>query len=199
MFRNCILLLAAVVSIPGLFAQDDPEVPSVRNNRPPDNYVDRVMSRDADGDGLLSGDEIPAPLARDLPKYDLNKDGRLGREELSKISTPPAPAERGAGQRGRRPPPRTGNRSADPDPEMVSQILMFALTFDQDGDGGLNEKELEHYAVALSERRRQNRARSSAGKPLTGAEESQLAPKGLGAPGTAADSGFGASPKQKPE
>ncbi|WP_162273954.1 outer membrane protein assembly factor BamB family protein [Mariniblastus fucicola] len=45
-----------------------------------------MLKRDVDGDGLLSGDEIPGRLNTVMENIDLNKDGRLDKSELKKMA-----------------------------------------------------------------------------------------------------------------
>ncbi len=57
-------------------------------------FVDRLMERDEDGDGLLTPEEMPPVMARLVDRADGNGDGKLSREELEK-----AMAQRGRGMR----------------------------------------------------------------------------------------------------
>ena len=45
-----------------------------------------LLKSDLDGDGFLSGDEIPGRLASALENLDLNQDGKLDRDELKKMA-----------------------------------------------------------------------------------------------------------------
>lgn len=64
--------------------------------------LDRIMSQDKDGDGLLSGDEIPERMARMVDRADKNGDKKLSREEIqSAMMDRPGGARRGEGGPGR--------------------------------------------------------------------------------------------------
>ena len=65
----------------------------------PKEMVTRMLSFDADKDGKLSRDEVPERMAGLLERGDINKDGFLDQDELTKI------AEQ---QASRRQPPREG-------------------------------------------------------------------------------------------
>ena len=57
------------------------------------DIADSLMRRDADGDGKLTGDEIPERLKRAMERVDADKDGAVSREEIVKMAE---------GMRGRR-------------------------------------------------------------------------------------------------
>ena len=56
-----------------------------RQGGPPDpqQFIDRMMERDANGDGMLSKDELDGPFGERLFESDANGDGMLSREELT--------------------------------------------------------------------------------------------------------------------
>ncbi|MEM6468907.1 MAG: hypothetical protein AAF802_05010 [Planctomycetota bacterium] len=70
--------------------------------------IDRIMGQDKDGDGLLSGDEIPERMAAMMERADGNGDGKLSRQELETAMQ--ARFGRGGGREG-----RGGARGGDQD------------------------------------------------------------------------------------
>ena len=50
-----------------------------------DRLLDRLFRNDADGDGLLSDDEIPPKLRRHVQQADRNQDGMIDRRELEQF------------------------------------------------------------------------------------------------------------------
>lgn len=50
----------------------------------PKAMLDRLMTQDKDGDGLLAADELPERMAAMLDGADSNEDGKLSREEIQK-------------------------------------------------------------------------------------------------------------------
>lgn len=50
-------------------------------HRSPERMAERLMERDANGDGVISGDEIPQFLRQRLDHIDANGDGNIDREE----------------------------------------------------------------------------------------------------------------------
>ncbi|MCA9140510.1 MAG: hypothetical protein KDB00_27250 [Planctomycetales bacterium] len=70
---------------PGAFGGMDPKA-----------MVDRMMQQDKDGDGLLSGDEIPERMSQMVERADSNSDGKLSRDEIEKAM---ARLRRGGGDR----------------------------------------------------------------------------------------------------
>lgn len=69
---------AAILAVPAAMAQTDPAAPA------PVSF----QSLDANGDGALSADEIPAqhPLAKDFAQADADGDGTLSRAEFDAYS-----------------------------------------------------------------------------------------------------------------
>ncbi len=61
----------------------------------PESFADRMLERDADGDGMLSRDEMPGQFGDRLFAADADGDGKLSRAELVTA------AERRGGQGGR--------------------------------------------------------------------------------------------------
>lgn len=183
MFR----LIFLVSTVPTLvFAQ------SSNPARPEESpYVQRMMSLDRNRDGLLSKEELPGKLS-ELLSHDSNSDGKLNARELARIERD-AIAKRNGGAvntesagRGRRGRPRRRNATTG-SPLDAQQILRFALTFDADGDGGLNADELQRYAAALAVRRAEARKRHSSNEDETQEDppprsENPNKPKGLGTP-----------------
>ncbi len=185
-------------------------------------YVQRMMSLDRNADGRLSKDELPGKLGELLTKHDRNGDGHLTPAELSAMETAAVSSrddrsaseksEPPAGRRGRGRGPRGGAGTQRGSPLDAAQILKFALTFDRDGDGGLNSSELKTYAAALAGRRAEAKARREAegnGTPDGSKNSSQpnlrsgstpnkaTKPKGLGADGSGGG-GFGDTPPKRP-
>jgi hypothetical protein len=62
-----------------------------------------MLKRDADGDGLLSGEEIPGRLKSVMENIDLNKDGSLDKTELKKMADSFAAKRKGSKQSSRDP------------------------------------------------------------------------------------------------
>ncbi|MEZ6121917.1 MAG: hypothetical protein R3C49_01935 [Planctomycetaceae bacterium] len=179
----------------------------------PSAYVQRMLSLDRDGSGTLSASELPGKLGELIRQHDQNADGVLDVSELTQIESAAmqqrnsqAPtsesSENTPGRRG-------GRRAASQEigsPLDPAQILKFALTFDKDGDGGLNAGELKAYAQALAARRSQGRGpllegrtddpANGSGRPSPSATRKNdaagrpAAPKGLGKDGRG-DGGFG--------
>ncbi|TWT50302.1 transaldolase/EF-hand domain-containing protein [Rubripirellula amarantea] len=69
----------------------------------PEMVAKMFENRDADGDGKLSGDEIPEAMSGRLARIDADGDGSLSKEELTK-----AMSRMGGGGQGRR-----GDRNGD--------------------------------------------------------------------------------------
>lgn len=168
------VILAASMTFSSGFAlpfHDETKPKAVRPRNSDTTYADRIMSRDRNGDGKLSGAEIPPPLSRQLEKLDTNKDRALSREELKDVRAPGSSA--------------TDSRTSPPgQAAMQKQILQFALTFDTDGDGGLNAAELKKYAQSLAARRAAGRNRGgnrNQQRATTPSKESNDQPKGLSA------------------
>ena len=160
-------------------------------------YVRRMMSLDADGSGTLTAEELPGKMSALVEQHDRNGDDQLDVEELSAIessaheSRTRPPAQGSSGRQGRR---RTGGGATGGSPLDPSQILKYALTFDADGDGGLNSAELRRYAAALAIRRGQGRGPlMENGPPAQGAEPT-VQPRGSGRP-KASEKAGGAKPK----
>lgn len=66
----------------------------------PQQFVDRMMQNDANGDGMLSKDELPPPLAdRLMERADANKDGMIDRGELEAAAKSGAMGGARGGQR----------------------------------------------------------------------------------------------------
>ncbi len=221
----CLLILVlATSSLPAF----QPPV----NSRPATNkpaasaYVQRMMSLDRNNDGRLSAEELPGKLADLISKHDRNKDKVLTPSELSQMESeakaardnrPAAEtsARRGgpAGRRGRAGRgPRAGANAQRGSPLDAAQILKFALTFDNDGDGGLNAQELQIYADALAIRRAAARKRHGTNaddhpaeqrppgdRPLSAnaGKDQTSKPRGLKADGSG-DGGFGDAPLKSP-
>lgn len=73
----------------------------------PAAFADRLLQRDADGDGKLGKDEMPGQLAERLfAEFDADKDGKLSRDELMKFAEqrtregPMGPAQQGGAAAG---------------------------------------------------------------------------------------------------
>jgi hypothetical protein len=69
---------------------DSPSPPGYQvnagNGADPAQFVARIMENDADGDGMLSGDEIPERIRSNLEQVDTNSDGALDRDELTAMA-----------------------------------------------------------------------------------------------------------------
>ncbi|MEO1617162.1 MAG: EF-hand domain-containing protein [Planctomycetota bacterium] len=63
--------------------------------------LDRLMQQDKDGDGMLSGSEIPERMAAMMDRADSNSDGKLSREEIETAMK--ARMGRGGAREGRGP------------------------------------------------------------------------------------------------
>ncbi|QEG33962.1 EF-hand domain-containing protein [Bythopirellula goksoeyrii] len=99
----------------------------------PNQFVDRMMENDLNGDGLLTPDEVPEQMARMLTGADLNADGAIDREELGQAMQ----AMRGRGGPGG--PGGFGGRGMGGDPEQMTKQLMAG---DRNGDGVLSPNEV---------------------------------------------------------
>ena len=68
-------------------------------------FVERMMQRDEDEDGVLSRDEVPEQMAERLfEKWDANEDGYLDEDELTEMAKSRGSEMRsGRGERGERP------------------------------------------------------------------------------------------------
>lgn len=184
---------------------------------PQSAYVQRMMSLDRNKDGVLSAKELPGKLAELLKTHDADSDGSLSPQELGSLEDKAMGARdtngvssakgrvRGSG-RGRRG-SAGGASEGKASPLDTQQILRFALSFDRNGDGGLNADELRRYADALARRRATARANQMStdltpGKPdsttpapsIKSSPKRSAAPtKGLSADGKG-DGGFGDAP-----
>lgn len=79
----------------------------------PEQFVERMMQRDANGDGKLSRDELPGPFAdRMFESNDANGDGFLDKDELMKVAE--SFGQRGAGRQGFTPGQPAGAPDAGP-------------------------------------------------------------------------------------
>lgn len=143
-------------------------------------FVKRMMTLDRNRDGILSKDEVPAAMISQIAAADINQDGQWTPTELHRFNTTSGPnskssakagtntSEQRRGRAGRG--GRGNNRRADSGPGSpldAAQILRFALTFDDDRDGGLNASELKRYADALAVRRGRARRDREGGEAKT--------------------------------
>jgi len=72
------------------------------------NFVERIMSFDADGDGSVTKEELPGPMQRMLQRADTDGDGALSRAEVEAMAGQFAPGGgpgRAQGRGGRQPNP----------------------------------------------------------------------------------------------
>lgn len=217
----CVLILVLATS--SLPAFQPPVNRGPATNEPPASpYVQRMMSLDRNNDGQLSAEELPGKLADLISKHDRNNDKVLTAAELSQMESEAKAARdtrpaaemlaRGSGPAGRRGRAGRGRRGAanaqHGSPLDAAQILKFALTFDHDGDGGLNATELQAYADALAIRRAAARNRHGTNAndqpaeqrppgsrtPSADVDNNQpVKPRGLKADGSG-DGGFGDAP-----
>ncbi|MEQ9407872.1 MAG: hypothetical protein RIK87_09090 [Fuerstiella sp.] len=231
-------LNAAAIAVSSEAVGQPATPPQHPESAPASPYVQRMMSLDRDRDGFLSGAELPGKLAEMLKTQDTDDDGKLSPAELAAAEnqaraardtrpadTDPRPggSRRRAGRGGA--PGRGGGRpggrassGGQGSPLDAAQILRFALTFDGDGDGGLNAQELRRYAAALAERRARSRRQpenanaASETRPAAGRRPGRRPPldseaedeperpsgpaRGLGADGDGGG-GFGDMPKPK--
>lgn len=80
---------------------DGPQGERPRGPIDPAQAIERIMQNDADGDGVLSKDELPPQLAdRLMERGDANKDGSIDRAELEAAFKSGALGRGGAGGRG---------------------------------------------------------------------------------------------------
>jgi Ca2+-binding EF-hand superfamily protein len=100
-----------------------------------DDLADTLMAFDKDGDGKLVRTEVPERFQGLFDRADVNKDGALGREELTQSANASAQQDAGRGRRGGR------GRGGMADP------VMRAL--DTDRDGVLSESEIAAAPEAL--------------------------------------------------
>lgn len=85
------LLIALALAVPSAaVAQDGP---------PPPRGGGMMMRADTDGDGVITRDEAIAQATERFDRLDLNRDGRLTRDELGRA------AYGSGGRRGDAPPP----------------------------------------------------------------------------------------------
>lgn len=59
---------------------------SASNQKPGSSMLAGLLKADRDGDGSLSGDEIPKRLVSAMENIDLNQDGKLDKDELTKMA-----------------------------------------------------------------------------------------------------------------
>jgi len=82
-----VLVLVGLPAAPGADQPGQKKSPAAekKDAGPPRFDVDRLIKDyDANGDGALQRNEVPAYLRDHFDKLDLNKDGKLSREELQK-------------------------------------------------------------------------------------------------------------------
>lgn len=141
--RTGIYLLALVAGLIGIigYAQEG-RGPGGRGGRDMMRMLPVMAALDADGDGVISAEEINnAPAA--LRKLDKNGDGKLTEDELRPNFPQGGPGGRGFGERGG--PGGFGGPSPD---EIVKQLLEF----DKNGDGQLSKSEVPERMSGLFER-----------------------------------------------
>lgn len=98
----------------------------------PGAMLERMLAMDANGDGKLSGDELPERMKPMLERSDANRDGFLDREELQAMASQRLQQPGQGGPEGGRPP--GGNPG-----EFFGQMMERA---DQNKDGKLSGDEL---------------------------------------------------------
>jgi Ca2+-binding EF-hand superfamily protein len=111
----------------------------------PNQMIDRMMENDLNGDGLLTVDEVPEPMARMLTGADLNGDQAIDRNELGQAmqNMRGGPGGPGGGNFGGGRGGNFGGAGGDPD-SMTRQIM----SADQNGDGVISSKELDPQLAA---------------------------------------------------
>jgi hypothetical protein len=85
----------------------------------PAQMVDRMMERDADGDGKLTADELPSFMSRIVQEADKNGDGALDRDELK------AHMEERRNRRSGGGPGQFGGPGMGMDPQQMAQQTMM--------------------------------------------------------------------------
>ena len=118
--------------------------------------VDRIMSWDANEDGIITRDEVPERTRDRFDAIDANGDGMLETEELESMSPP----GRGQGGGGLDPAERLSQFDADGDgritrEELPDRMERMVDRFDTNGDDVIDTAELE----AMTERMRQRQRR----------------------------------------
>ncbi len=93
----------------------------------PRSMAERLRSRDRDGDGKLSRDEVPERMARRFDRMDTNGDGFIDGEELAAMAR-------------RR--PGGGNRQPGMRPRSPEAFIARMMQNDQNGDGKLGRDEM---------------------------------------------------------
>ncbi len=137
---SLLALMAGLIAVVGL-AQEG-RGPGGRGGRDMMRMMPVMAALDADGDGVISADEINnASVA--LRKLDKNGDGKLTEDEIRPNFPQGGPGGRGFGGPGG----PGGFGGPNPD-EMVKQLLEF----DKDGDGQLSKSEVPERLSGLFER-----------------------------------------------
>ena len=129
------------------------------------SMAERIRSRDRDGDGKLSRDEMPEQMARRFDAMDRDGDGTIDEAELTRSA-------------GRRPGGR--NRQPGARPRSPEAFIARMMQNDRDGDGKLSRDEMPEQMV-----RRFDRMDSNADGTIDGEELAEMAKRfgGRGRPG----------------
>jgi Ca2+-binding EF-hand superfamily protein len=104
----------------------------------PGEMVDTLMAFDKNSDGVLAKEEVPERMQGVFVRGDVNKDGKLTRDELAKLAAGGQAQQGGEGRGGR------GERPGGPPRDTVMTAL------DADKDGMINAAEMAAAPAALA-------------------------------------------------
>ena len=136
-----------------------------RRGPDPGDFVERLMSQDANGDGKVTKDELPEPMQRVIERGDANGDGAIDKEEAEKLAAQLGRGGAGPGGPGgadfverfmRQDANGDGKVTKDELPEQMQRILERA---DANGDGAIDKEEAEKMAEQFQRRGGERRER----------------------------------------